>query len=126
MIVRNDNLMELAGQYLRCLPYLKPAIELAGTHDEMDVFSMLANKSAYLLALNQSAGDLEIIEYPKYSACRIWLAGGDLEELMQDYPKMEQFAIANKCKKIEILGRKGWERMKKDFENKAIFLVKEL
>ena len=63
---------------------------------------MLVNGTAFLVALKK-AGVLEIVEYPKYKSCRIWLAGGNMEEMINIYPEIQKWAKYKQCKKIEII-----------------------
>ena len=122
----NSNLQELSWQFIRVLKYLKPALDIYKTHSELDLFEMIVHKSAYLVALKESAGVLEIINYPKFKACRIWLAGGNMKELLSFYPKIQLFAKENNCKRMEIVGRKGWEKVHKDHDAISVVLTKEI
>lgn len=126
IIVGRNDLLKLGVEFLRCLEFLRPAIEIHKTHSVIDIFGLLVNESAYLVALKNSAGILEIVEYPKYKSCRIWLAGGEMDELLKVYPKIQLWAKCKGCKKIEILGRKGWEKVFKDHKKEAVLLTKEL
>jgi hypothetical protein len=125
-IVGREDLLKLGVEFLRCLEFLRPAIEIHNTHSVIDIFGLLVNDSAYLVALKNSAGILEFVEYPKYKSCRIWLAGGKMDELINIYPDIQKWAKSKGCKKIEIIGRKGWERVFKDHKKVAVVLLKEL
>ena len=125
-IVGREDLLKLGVEFLRCLEFLRPAIEIHKTHSVIDIFGLLVNESAYLVALKNSAGILEIVEYPKYKSCRIWLAGGEMDELLGVYPKIQLWAKRKGCKKIEILGRKGWEKVFQDHRKESVLLTKEL
>tara|TARA_B100000287_G_C20654348_1_gene788023 strand:+ start:1487 stop:1870 length:384 start_codon:yes stop_codon:yes gene_type:complete len=125
-IVGRDDLLKLGVEFLRCLEFLKPAIEIHKTHSIIDIFGMLVNGTAFLVALKNSAGVLEIVEYPKYKSCRIWLAGGNMEEMINIYPEIQKWAKYRQCKKIEIIGRKGWEKVFKDHKKEAVVLTREL
>lgn len=126
MIVSRDDLLKLGVEYLRCVEFLRPAIERNKTHSIIDIFGLLANNQAFLVALQNSAGILEIIEYPKIKSCRIWLAGGEMDELINIYPKIQKWAKSKGCKRMEILGRKGWKRVHKDHKEEAVLLTKEI
>tara|TARA_B100000902_G_scaffold264479_1_gene250597 strand:- start:36 stop:416 length:381 start_codon:yes stop_codon:yes gene_type:complete len=126
MIVSKKDPLKLGVEYLRCVEFLRPAIDIHKTHSLLDIFGMLVSGHAFLVALKNSAGILEIVEYPKYKSCRIWLAGGEMDELLKVYPKIQEWAKYKKCKKIEIIGRKGWEKVFKDHKKEAVVLTKEL
>jgi len=120
------DLRSYAKEFLRCLSFFKPAMDLVKTHNELDVFSMLVRGDAYLVSLKKSAGVIEIVKYPRFTSCRIWLAGGDMDELIDFYPKIHKWAIRKNCQKLEIFGRKGWARIHKDHKPTSVLLVKEL
>ena len=125
-IVGREDLLKLGVEFLRCLEFLRPAIEIHNTHSVIDIFGLLVNESAYLVALKNSAGILEFVEYPKYKSCRIWLAGGKMDELINIYPDIQKWSKSKGCKKIEIIGRKGWEKVFLDHKKEAVLLTKEL
>ena len=127
MIIENiGDLREYAKLYLKCWTYFKPAMDINKTHNELDLFSLLVKGDAFLVSLEKSAGVIEIIKYPRFNSCRIWLAGGDLNELVEFYPVIQDWSIKNNCQQIEIFGRKGWERIHEDHKTTSVLLVKEL
>ena len=76
----------------------------------------------------ESAVLTQITEYPKFKVCRWFLAGGFNMKHWIDEMKdqVETWAIQNKCKRIELVGRKGWLKTLKDYEAKHIVMTKEL
>ena len=60
------------------------------------------------------------------STLRIGLAGGDIEELMDIEEEITVYAANNGFKRVEIMGRPGWERTLDGYEKIAILLRKEL
>jgi len=75
--------------------------------------------------LRDSAIVTEIIDYPQRRTLRFWLAGGNLKTLLEVEPKIRKWSILYRCEAVEIIGRKGWEKVMKDYEPTAIVLVKE-
>lgn len=52
-----------------------------------------------------------IEEHPQERRMLIWLAGGDLDELVNALrPRAEAWARINGCQRVLIIGRPGWER----------------
>ena len=68
----------------------------------------------------------EIVEYPKYKACRIWLAAGGVELTERMLCDIEAWAKGGNCYKIEIVGRRGWLRVLTDSHQPHTVLEKIL
>ena len=60
------------------------------------------------------------------SILRVGLAGGDLESLKEIEKKIVNYAKKRKYKYIDILGRKGWEKVLNGYNKKAVLLRKEI
>jgi len=48
-----------------------------------------------------------------------------MKTLLEVEPKIRKWSILYRCRAVEIIGRKGWEKVLKDYEPTAIVLVKE-
>lgn len=105
---------------------LEPALD--GTHTMDDVLAEIQAGSAQLWAFERSAVVTQLAAYPKGSALRVWLAGGDLEELTDNIHILDDFGRDHGCVRIEIDGRKGWQRTLAPFgyRPERVVLVKEL
>ena len=57
---------------------------------------------------------------------RIGLAGGDLNELFEIEKEIPKYAITNGYKRVEIMGRPGWEKALKGYDKVAVLLRREL
>jgi hypothetical protein len=68
------------------------------------------------------------IYYPQITNLRIVLLSGDNEDWSMGIEILEDFARANQCHDVEILGRKGWERTLKDrgYEFQNVTLSKRI
>ena len=73
-------------------------------------------------ALDYSGGT----HYPQIAVCRIWLAGGNLEELMRAEKSISVWAKSHGCDAMEINGRIGWKRQLKDYTATSVVLTKDL
>ena len=59
--------------------------------------------------------------------CDIWVAGGDLKELVDlKNERIEPIARSMSCDRMIITGRKGWEKVLTDYRLTAVKLMKEL
>lgn len=103
--------LDLEKEFERCAPYIAAALEYSGgTHTVADVAEMIRNGRAQFWPGFRSAVVTEINEYPQVKTLNYFLAGGDMDELKIIRPYIEQWAKAAGCKRITLLGRRGWER----------------
>jgi len=117
----------LGGQWERCHKWISDALQYAGgTHTIDDVFCAVANGKAQFHPLEKSAIITEVVDYPQRSVCRIWLAGGELDELMQAEKSIAVWAKSIGCDAMEINGRFGWQKKLKDYTAQAVTLTKDL
>lgn len=107
----------------RCSGYLEEACEgwtLDAVRAEIDA------GRAVFWPMAKSAVVTQVLEYPKARVLRIWLAGGDLEEIKYFLPAADNYARSVGCSEIEVEGRLGWERVLTGYEKRRVILVKEL
>ena len=107
--------------------YIADALEYSGgTHSIDDVYLACAVGEAQLHPLEKSCIITEVVDYPRMSVCRIWLAGGDLDELMDAEKSISVWAKSIGCDAMEINGRMGWKRQLKDYKATSVVLTKDL
>jgi len=117
----------LVKEWARLAPHISEALKYSNkSHDISDVWSAIKKNKAQFFPLENSAIVTEIVDYPNQSVCRIWLAGGDLEELMEAEKDVCKWAAKLGCTGMEIIGRKGWSRKLTDYKEASIVLVKEI
>ena len=117
----------LSDQWQRCHKWISDALEYSGgTHSIEDVYLACAIGEAQLHPLEKSCIITEVVDYPSLTVCRIWLAGGDLDELVEAEKSIAVWAKAQGCDAMEINGRKGWQRQLKDYTATSVVLTKEL
>ena len=100
------------AEWRRAAPLLDRALAHAGrSHGLNDVRAMIAAGEARLW-LGEHAALVALIEDdPRERRLLIWLAGGDLAELMQRLrPEAEAWGRTEGCRRAVIIGRAGWER----------------
>ena len=111
----------------RCKKWIVDALEYAhNSHSFEQVIDIVKRGDAQFWAFSDSAIVTEIIEYPQRRTLRFWLAGGNLKTLLDVEPKIRKWSILYQCEAVEIIGRKGWEKVLKGYEPTAIVLVKEI
>jgi hypothetical protein len=117
----------MSEQWQRCLKWVTDALEYSGgTHSIDDVYQACAIGEAQLHPLEKSCIITEVVDYPSLTVCRIWLAGGDLDELVEAEKSIAVWAKAQGCDAMEINGRKGWQRQLKDYTATSVVLTKDL
>jgi len=110
----------------RCKKWIVDALKYAhNSHTFEQVIEIVKRGDAQLWAFEDSAIVTEIINYPQRRTLRFWLAGGDLETLLEVEPKIRKWSILYNCKAVEIIGRKGWGKVLKDYEPTATVFIKE-
>lgn len=104
--------MSLAEAWRRAGPHLRAALAHAGgTHGLDDVAAMVGRGEAQFWSAPGSAMVTMVEDDPHERRLLIWLAGGELRELIgQVLPRVEAFARENGCRRLMVIGRAGWER----------------
>jgi hypothetical protein len=99
------------------------------THSLDDVLALIRAGDAQLWAGDAAAMVTLIEDDPCERRLLIWLAGGRLGELTDTLlPKAERWAKTQRCRRMLIIGRPGWERALKPqgFAPLARLIAKEL
>lgn len=81
-----------------------------------DNVAIVASGTTEILNANSGARILQITT----------LGGADLEQWMHLWPKMEVFAKAEKCDKVRLHGRRGWQKIMKDYHEPWVTLEKAI
>lgn len=105
------------------------ALEYDPAYDVSDVLSEVEEYRAELITAEKSLVVWNILDKPNVRQFHIWIAAGDLEELMSIvYPVLEVRAMELRCDVMTISGRRGWIRKLKPhgFEEAATVGVKKL
>jgi len=103
------------------------AVGRQDTHSLEDVQDAVASGKAQLWCGERSALVTELVVYPRKKVCRIWMAGGELGELHHEMlPAVEEWAKAKGCAAVEIIGRRGWDRVLDDYRQPHTVLMKEI
>lgn len=116
-------------EWRRCSGWLEAALEKAGaTHSIEDVRQAVEDGRVQFWPGQNCALVTEILLYPQTKRVRVWLAGGDLEEIGQMLQMGEWWAKEIGADGIEVVGRKGWAKVLQSdgfVDMGARYLVKE-
>lgn len=96
---------------------LRPHVEAAlseGFYTVDDVIKALAENRAQFWPGKDSVIITEIQDYPNEKVIQVWVAGGDMAEIIAMAPGIESWGRLNGCSSVLVEGRQGWNRVLKD------------
>jgi hypothetical protein len=99
-----------------------------GTHSLEDVAMALNKDEMQFWPGVNTAIVTRIITYPKLKSIHVFLAAGDMDEVVRILPFIEKHGKMEGCTHMTMTGRKGWEKvMSKVYKVKSrIFLSTEI
>ena len=96
----------------RCRKWIEAALEYSGgTHDFDDIVQMVKSGQLQFWPAEDACAITEILTYPKKKVLHIFLAGGNMETIVDMNRSAEYFAKLNDCDGMSIAGRKGWAKV---------------
>ena len=102
----------LQNEWDRCSKWLQDALDAAGNLATLDqVKSLVDEGKARFWPGKECAFVTEIVQYPNKRALNIWLAGGDLQEMLSFEPMVRAYAKDKGCDLLVIQGRPGWQKV---------------
>lgn len=102
----------LLPHWLRLRELLLPALAREGDLFSLDdVWQAVQNGQAQFWPGYSSALVTEIKVYPATKVLHVWLAAGELEEIISMLPNIKHFGRINHCSKITMMGRPGWSKV---------------
>jgi hypothetical protein len=104
----------LESELERCRDWLEAALEYSGgTHTFEDIVEGIHRAAFQFWPAPNGAAITEIIEFPRKRVLHVFLAGGELDQIVDMDKSAGEFAKANGCTAMTIAGRKGWEKVLK-------------
>lgn len=99
-----------------------------GSHSFDDVVQAIFDGSMQFWPAPRGCAVTEIIQYPKKKVLHIFLAGGEMDQIVDMDSSAVEFARLNGCTAMSIAGRRGWAKVLKDkgYEEAYTVLAKEL
>ena len=82
-----------------------------GTHSLEDVAMALNKDEMQFWPGINTAIVTEIITYPRLKAIHVFLAAGDMYEVVRILPYIEKHGKMEGCTQMTMSGRKGWEKV---------------
>lgn len=91
---------------------LEPALARSGgSHAWDDVVEGVASGYMQLWANGRSAAITQIIRHPQKTVLVVFLAGGDMGELLDMLEDAKLWGAGEGCEEIQMHGRRGWLRV---------------
>lgn len=88
------------------------ALDVAGkTHSPEDVARAVEEGRMQAWSAGDSLIVTEVLNYPQARALNVFLAVGNLDEVMSLHPALEAFGREHGCKVMRMEGRRGWARV---------------
>ena len=106
---------ELDAELERCRPWIEAALDRGGnTHLFEDIVSAVKAGTMQFWPAEDACAVTEIIVYPRKKALHVFLAGGNMDTIVDMDESAVYFARQNGCSSMSIAGRKGWQRILQD------------
>ena len=96
-----------------------------GTHTFEDVAELVATGRAQLWPGEKSVGVTEIVLYPKKKVLHIFIAAGDMDELLVMMEYAKRWGAGQGCQSVTMSGRTGWQRVLNKHGWKQVFVTME-
>lgn len=100
------------AEWARCKPWLEAALEYdGGFHTIGDIERAVERGEAHFWPGERSAVVTQFWDFPRLKALHYWLAGGELEEIVERMqPDINAWGAAHGCTRAIICGRLGWKK----------------
>lgn len=119
---------DVVQEWSQCREALLPAIaETKGTHTEDDVLIELFTGRMKLWRRNRSGLVTEFCQFPRLKCINVFLAGGDLADVLPLQVEIENFGRMNGCQRATMLAvRNGWQRTVSGGISAGTYMYKDL
>ena len=121
--------MGLDAEMQRCRKWIEAALEYSGgTHDYQDIVESVKTGAMQFWPAEDACAITEIIVYPRKRAFHVFLAGGNMDTIVDMDESAVYYAKINGCTIMSIAGRKGWQRVlnEKGYKPYLTSLAKEI
>ena len=119
---------DLFQELTRCRFWIESALAYSGgTHDFADIVRGVLSGHMQLWQGESGCAVTEITVYPKKKFLHVFLAGGDMDQILDFEKSAEIFAKECGCDGMTLAGRKGWSRVHRDrgWKEQFVTLSKE-
>ena len=85
-----------------------------GTHTFEDVAAGIASGHMQLWPTEKACAVTEIVVYPRKNVLHVFLAAGDLEQIVNGIDAVAAWGKSQGCESLTLNGRHGWQRVLKN------------
>jgi len=117
---------DAVADFTRCRGYLQSALDLIETHTMGDIIAGIERGAFHFWPGQKSAAITEVYQYPRARYLNIFLAGGDLDELLSMVPLFKSWGEHLGCTELVLAGRPGWEKVLKGWTRRAVVLSTQI
>lgn len=104
-------MMTLLEELYRCRNWIEDALEYSGgTHDFDDIVLSVSRGEMQLWPAERGAVVTQIVSYPKKKTLHLFLAGGEMDQILDMEESIIKWGKAQGCDTLSLAGRKGWVR----------------
>ena len=101
----------LSDELERCRPWIEAALEYSGgTHEFEDIVKNIAESKMQLWPAERGCIVTEIVVYPRKKVINIFLAGGELDQILDMDEDVKAWAKEHGCTGATMAGRLGWKK----------------
>lgn len=117
---------QLHPELLRCRQWIEDALEYSGgTHSFEDVVQGIVSGRMQLWPDLRGCAVTEIVLYPKKSVLHVFLAGGEMQTIINMIDSAITWGKAQGCTSMTLAGRHGWSRVLAKYGYKPVMTVLE-
>ncbi|MDA8788855.1 hypothetical protein N9M91_02145 [Porticoccaceae bacterium] len=107
--------MTLLEELIRCKPWIEAALEYSGgTHNFDDVAAGVMSGQMQLWPAPEGMIVTEIVTYPRKRVLNIFLASGELNQILDFHTNVQDWAENQGCSAFTMSGRRGWVKALKN------------
>jgi len=104
--------LDMIGQLLRCRRWIEDALEYAdGSHTFEDIVREVLLGRMHLWYGDNGCAVTEFVVYPRKKVIHVFLAGGDMQQILDFEESAAAWGKANGCTGMTIAGRRGWSKV---------------
>lgn len=118
--------MTPAEDILRCRPWIEDALAYSGgTHTFADVVNGIVDGRMQFWPAPRGCAVTEIVVYPRKRVLHVFLAGGDMDQILDMINSAVEWGKGQGCAGMTIAGRHGWQRVLAKHGYKPVMTVLE-
>lgn len=121
--------MNMFSELKRCQHWIESALVYSGgTHTFDDIVRAVYAGHMQFWPAERGCAITEILVYPQKKVLHVFLAAGEMDQIVDMDESAVEFARLNECNGMSIAGRKGWSRVLKDkgYKESFVTLSKEI